>query len=274
MDIAPAFQFDVPMDIYKVVGLAPNAGETSTHPTYPDGACPTHSDGGAVQGNANDGVKDNEAAVPSATATATEGTAYLGDSGYMSMFSPTYTAPPSGDLKVELNCVVKPLSQTLRTCYSETFNDQCSTFCPVFDDGIMEDPEFGQSLLLQQALALVSSRIQPSLLDGEQPATYYKKARELFHTFTEPNPTASLIALMLFYWYSTVSPNILSMDGPWYWTGVAIRQAQEMGLHQRTRRLQHRSLIKYPTLGRRIWWTLFVCQLPLWWNTKRKVVEC
>lgn len=186
-----------------------------------------------------------------------EGNAYLGDSGYMSMFSPTYTAQ-SNDLMVGLNFVPIPLSQTLRACYAEIFNDQCSAFCPVLDDGIMQDPEFGQSLLLQQALALVSSRLQPSLLGGDDPATHYKTARELFHSFTEMNPMASLIAIMLFYWYSTVSPNVLSMDGPWYWTGVAIRQAQEMGLHRRTRRLQHPSLLKYPSLGRRIWWTLFV----------------
>lgn len=184
---------------------------------------------------------------------------YLGDSGYMSMFSPTYTKPSSGEaLRVDQSYTVSPLSATLRSCYLEVFHEYCSTLCPILDQNMLDNPYSGRSLLLEQALALVSTTIQPPLLGAHDSAIHYVKAKELFNALTESNPLASLIAVMLFYWWSTCSPNVVSKNGTWFWTGIAIRQAQELGLHKRHQAAQCHFPGDSPGLRSRIWWTLFV----------------
>ncbi|KAJ5181731.1 hypothetical protein N7449_011878 [Penicillium cf. viridicatum] len=59
---------------------------------------------------------------------------------------------------------------------------------------------------------------------------------------------------MLFFWWSICAPNLPSMDNAWWWTGIAIRIAQEDGFHreQRSHQFAHG---KTAGLCRRIWWT-------------------
>lgn len=186
---------------------------------------------------------------------------YLGDSGYITMFVRGDTNRSSeSSVPSRLQEPSRPLPIAVRDYHLQVFDEYCFTFCPILDRNILEkDPAFSQSLLLEKALTLVSHRIQPSLLDGDNAAILYNQSKDLFYKFLEPNPTASLISIMLFYWWSTCSPSMLSTNGTWYWTGIAIRQAQEMGLHRLPRTHHCLSRADTPALRRRIWWTLFVC---------------
>ncbi|RFU26297.1 hypothetical protein B7463_g10050, partial [Scytalidium lignicola] len=167
---------------------------------------------------------------------------YIGESGYMPVLSQlpvsssTHTAEP---VTIEVRLTIQPLPPTLQISYADTFLKMCSTFCPILDKQTLKTTEFRASLLLQQALALVGGVLQPSLLHEETPSAHYEKAKLLLHGGYEPNPLASLIAVMLFYWWSTCPPNIVSMNGSWWWTGIAIRQAQEVGYHRELKMDQH-----------------------------------
>lgn len=187
---------------------------------------------------------------------------YLGESGYMSLFSSTYTMHASESSRQPgLQFVVSPLSRILHDTYLEVFETYLATFCPILDRDTVDNSAFSNSLLLQQALALVSSRIQPALIGGYDPGAHYDAAKYLFHQHSEPNPLVSLVAVMLFYWWSTRSPNIVSMNAVWYWTGIAIRQAQEMGLHRYSQSERRRWAGDKPSFRRRIWWTLYVSRI-------------
>lgn len=183
---------------------------------------------------------------------------YLGDAGYMSMFGPIYSRRSHDRETSDGNRHnIEPLRPALKSCYVETFLTYCSTFCPILDQDLLETAGFADLPLLEQALALVGNIIQPPLLGGQDPAVHYRYARDLFNLGPESHPIASLIAIMLFYWWSTESPNVVSKNGTWFWTGIAIRQAQEVGLHSHR---QPRCSIPgdCPGLRRRIWWTLYV----------------
>ncbi|KAJ5605149.1 hypothetical protein N7510_010303 [Penicillium lagena] len=182
---------------------------------------------------------------------------YLGDSGYITMFVRGDTSRSSeSSVPGKLKELARSLPIAVRDHHLQVFDEYCFTFCPILDRNILEDHAFGQSLLLEKALTLVSRRIQPSLLDGDDAAILYNQSKDLFYKFSEPSPTASLISIMLFYWWSTCSPSMLSTNGTWYWTGIAIRQAQEMGLHRLPRTHHCLSRGDTPALRRRIWWTL------------------
>ncbi|KAF9889822.1 hypothetical protein FE257_006912 [Aspergillus nanangensis] len=140
---------------------------------------------------------------------------YIGESGYMHILSQVqpYERPHNqGPIQVNIHCTVYPLSPALLASYADVFRDHCSTLCPILDKEAMGAPEIADSLLLQQALALVGSIIQPSLLHEDAPTAYYERAKILLHGGYESNPLASLLAVMLFYWWSTCSPHVVNCN--------------------------------------------------------------
>ncbi|KIW98230.1 uncharacterized protein Z519_01814 [Cladophialophora bantiana CBS 173.52] len=185
---------------------------------------------------------------------------YLGESGYMPVFTQlrsTSNARPIEPLTIDIHYTISPLNLTLQVSYADAFTKSCYCFCPILDKATLKDPKFSGSLLLQQALAMVGTIIQPSLLHIDDPASHYEKARILLHRGVEPNPLATLVAVMFFYWWTTCPPNVVSMNGSWWWTGVAIRQAQELGFHREPKPDQRMRPGETVGLRRRIWWTLF-----------------
>jgi hypothetical protein len=189
---------------------------------------------------------------------------YLGESGYMPFLNHEQHAPSKpggGPITIEIRQTIEPLSPALRKSYTEIFLKHCFTFCPVLDSALLALPEFENSLALQQSIGLIGSVIQPSLLHGEKPAAYYEKARLLVQGGYEPNPLAALIAVVLFYWFAAAPPTVISMNGVWWWIGVTVRQAQELGLHREAKAGQTSRPGESVGLRRRIWWTLFVSRL-------------
>ncbi|CAK7223824.1 hypothetical protein SEUCBS140593_005362 [Sporothrix eucalyptigena] len=133
---------------------------------------------------------------------------YLGDTGYMQIFA------------------------GLQEGHLDVYFEYASTWCPVLDRQTVEaDPSIRQSLLLRHALALCANQISPSLLHRSSSAEHYARAKALFYENQEPNPLLRIMAVMLFYWWSGEPPNVVSLDNTSWWTGTAIRVAQQIGLH-------------------------------------------
>lgn len=57
------------------------------------------------------------------------------------------------------------------------------------------------------------------------------------------------------------SPDVVHKDSAWWWTGLAIKYAQQLGLHREPKGLRDVSESHAQGLQRRIWWTLFVSRL-------------
>jgi hypothetical protein len=186
---------------------------------------------------------------------------YLGESGYMPIFSQEHASEDvrsSGPITVGSVQVISPLSPGLQECYWESFLEYCYTWCPILDRQGSSALVGGGSIILQHALAVVGSLMRPPITQHDAPSSHYQQAKLLFYGNHEPRPLIQIISVMLFYWWSARSPTVVSMDSAWWWTGVAIRRAQEIGLHREPK--GDRSTIEGETHGlrRRIWWTLFV----------------
>ncbi|KIW87789.1 uncharacterized protein Z519_11763 [Cladophialophora bantiana CBS 173.52] len=155
----------------------------------------------------------------------------------MSMFN----HPPRDDSDQGIGTLITPshpipeLSPILRQSYAETFVDFCYTWCPVVhrEDLIDDRSPFARSLLLQQALGLLGTTIRPPRLSHQPPRVHYERFKVLFHGNTERNPLARIISIILTYWWSAGPPSVVSMDSQYWWTSLAIRLAQEIGLHRR-----------------------------------------
>lgn len=55
-----------------------------------------------------------------------------------------------------------------------------------------------------------------------------------------------------------ISPHTVHKDAAWWWTGLAIKYAQQLGLHREPKSAEDVGGTAMQGLRRRIWWTLFV----------------
>lgn len=187
---------------------------------------------------------------------------YLGDTGFLQLFSQergtdaaTALAPQTRgqDQSVDLP------PPALQESFAETYLQYCYPWCPVVDkQELRDDLGLAQSPFLVNALALAGSQIQPPVIKHATSSVYYDRARRLFYGNDERNPIACLKGIILFYWWSPIAPNTFTMDSVFWWTGVAIRQAQQLGLHREPKSGQQMRGGVTQGLRRRIWWTLFV----------------
>lgn len=186
---------------------------------------------------------------------------YFGDSSYLDIFNEDRLVEPetthNSHQQVRKYTADLP-PPSLQEGFIDTYFEYCYTWCPVFERSELRS---SSSILLKQALALLGSRIEPPVMQHATPAMYYDRAKALFYGNYEKNPITSLKASLLFYYWG-FAPNSLSLDTVWWWTGVAIRQAQQIGLHREPRPGQKLRFNETLGLRRRIWWTLFVCFLP------------
>jgi hypothetical protein len=188
---------------------------------------------------------------------------YLGDSGYLQIFSEdgaSGVVNHSGNtpqVGVQQHNELPP--PALQESYLETYFRYCYTWCPILDQSASGSvPATNDSSLVQNAVALIGSHMEPPVMQHVQSVVYYERAKALFYSNQEKDPLLAISALMLFYWWGSSPPNVVSIDTAWWWTGVAIRQSQQLGLH-REPRPGHVFVAGHSAgLRRRIWWTLFV----------------
>lgn len=154
---------------------------------------------------------------------------------------------------------IETISPALQEGFIESYLEYCYVWCPVLDrDFFHGHGGADESPLLQHALALCGTRINPPLIQYRDSMVYYNRAKELFYNNYEGNALVRLASIMLFFWWSTGAPNQLNMDNAWWWTGIAIRVAQECGLNREPQPRQLTQPWETAGLRRRIWWTLFV----------------
>lgn len=203
---------------------------------------------------------------PNSTGSGHLQTSCFGDTGYMTLFS--HDNVVSGDTvapgQLPAHLVgAYTIPVILRDAFLETFMEQCFIWCPILDRDFLQGDSNGriildESLLLQQALALCGTRVNPPLIDSKDPAVHYQHVKQMFYSNSEKDPLVRLISIMLLFWWSLGAPNLPNMDNAYWWTGIAIRMAQEMGLHREPQAHESSSLGSVLGLRRRIWWTLFV----------------
>lgn len=186
--------------------------------------------------------------------------AYLGETGYMSIFRQEEAA---GDENASQDSHTPRTPDTippvLQQSYLDTYFEHAYTWCPILDRGFMQTcPEFSESLLLKQALALLGSHLNPPLMTHSQPRDHFLYFRQLFYDNHEKQPLVRICATMLLYWWSVGPPNVVNIDTNWWWMGASIRLAQEVGLHREKDSDHLWRPEETPGLRRRIWWTLFV----------------
>ncbi|KAH6995911.1 fungal-specific transcription factor domain-containing protein [Ilyonectria sp. MPI-CAGE-AT-0026] len=144
----------------------------------------------------------------------------------------------------------------LQQSFAETYWEYCYPWCPVLDRAtVMGD--IARSPLLENALSLAASHIQPPLVPHDGPAKYYDRARTIFYNDEEADGLTALKALTLFYWWAPRPPSTAHRHSSWWWTSVIIRHAQQMNLHREPSEnhpLRDRMDL---SLRRRIWWTVF-----------------
>lgn len=154
---------------------------------------------------------------------------------------------------------IDKIPPVLLESFAETYFEYCYPWCPIIErDAFYQDDLITNSLLLRHAFALLGSQLEPAIIKHADPGEYYNRAKTLFYGASESNPLTCISALILFYWWGGGPPNTISMDTVWWWTGVAIRQAQQIGLHRELKSGQSLKPGETPGLRRRIWWTLFV----------------
>ena len=185
---------------------------------------------------------------------------YLGDSGFMPIFAQaSRDGGHSTSLANTLDQTIPEISTLLRQSFAETYIEYCFPWCPVLDrDSLFDDEVFSQSLLLQQALGLLGSIIHPPIIPHPSPQTYYTQMKKLFYANHENNPLVRIVSIIIIHWWSACPPNVVSMESSYFWTSIAIRLAQEIGLHREIAATHVFRPGESRGLRRRIWWTLFV----------------
>lgn len=113
-------------------------------------------------------------------------------------------------------------------------------------------------LLLRQALCFAGSitRRPGDHLKGFGPMDFYARIKALLFIGVETDMMAVLKAhCVLACWTPRyVSPRFATQDSPWHWVGVAIRLAQQLGLHKEATHL----MLPGSAQSRSIWWYLLV----------------
>jgi len=114
-------------------------------------------------------------------------------------------------------------------------------------------------LLLFQAVLLVGAHVctHPLVTKDRRmvKSVLFRRASMLFHLRHETDRAHMAQAALLFTWHINDGDTVT--EGPWYWTGVAIRIACGLGFHRRNNRLPVFDRIIY----KRIWWAAFVLEV-------------
>lgn len=130
---------------------------------------------------------------------------------------------------------------------------------PVAEPG---DIENSKSSLLKQAICFAGSLMRHSANPGHLAVTqsFYEKTKLMILLNYSTNPIDTLAAMCLMICWSANPSDSLSLDGPWHWTGVAVRLALQMGLHKEATYVNQ----PHGSRLRRMWWILVVRVCCLW----------
>jgi hypothetical protein len=168
-----------------------------------------------------------------------------------------WQASPPKPLRLDCLSEHEGAPDDLLDSYVETYFEYASVWCPIFDRGVLLEQALLVSPFIQNSFAYCGTRLRPPLIAHSEPELHYQRAKSLLYGNCESNPLFQILGVMLFWWGSPGYPNIAGLDTGRWWLGVAIRLAEEIGLHQMPVNVDsyHAGI---PGLGKRIWWTLLV----------------
>jgi len=112
------------------------------------------------------------------------------------------------------------------------------------------------SVLLLQSLCLIGTLLRHPGIEStfEEREKYYCKVKALLYVNHEKDYHTVLKCLCFLLFRNFTPPRVVSLDCSWHWMGMAVRLAQQMGLHRES---TYASL-QNPGNARRIMWFLFV----------------
>ncbi|KAH8422208.1 Transcription factor [Colletotrichum scovillei] len=149
---------------------------------------------------------------------------------------------------------------SLRKALTDAFFEFAFPYFPVVD---AEDLSRGDSsILLQQAVCLVGSLMRHDPNSMTLSYSLYEKIETLIHVEFEKDNVFLLQTLCLLSCWAPASPYLVTLHGPWHWTGMAVRLAVQMGIHTRS---SYREKDNSGSL-RRIFWHLI--------NSETLMVAC
>jgi hypothetical protein len=134
---------------------------------------------------------------------------------------------------------------------SDFYFSELFPLVPVLD---REQTEVQSSLLLEQCLCFAGSIMRQSSLPVEwSSSAIYGRIKVLLLLHHDASPLNMLTCLCILSTWLPYAPEAIVLDNPWQWTGMAIRLALQLQLHEE----ETYSLLEHPGRVRRIWWYLF-----------------
>ncbi|KAF4634560.1 hypothetical protein G7Y89_g3541 [Cudoniella acicularis] len=112
------------------------------------------------------------------------------------------------------------------------------------------------SLLLLQSVYFAGGLMRRSKIwpQSSSPEEIYKKIKTLLFLDHEKDKALVLKALCLLSIWSPNGPQVITLDCPWHWTGMALRLALQLGMH---REVTYSNRSSETSFSRQLWWFLF-----------------
>lgn len=144
---------------------------------------------------------------------------------------------------------------SLLQALTDSYFEHVQPFYPVVDREDVSDPS--ANVLLQQVVCLIGGLTQHNTNNMSFCCSQYEKIKTLIYLNYENDHVVLLKSLCLLTCYSVIPSNLVTLDGPWHWLGMAIRLSIQMGLHKNSTYQQRANA----GCLRRIFWHLVVCAL-------------
>ncbi|KAL6889971.1 fungal-specific transcription factor domain-containing protein [Trichoderma evansii] len=132
----------------------------------------------------------------------------------------------------------------------DAFIEHVAPFYPILD---IEDISSDDTpVMLQLATCLVGSLMRHDQKELEFAASQYERIKSLIYLGSKHDPLVLLKTCCLMACWSPNSTDVITLDGPWQWVGVAIRLAIQMGLHKQATYINNPKASSF----RRVFWHL------------------
>ncbi len=103
--------------------------------------------------------------------------------------------------------------------------------CPVADQTDLSSP---RDSVLQKVIGMIGHLTRHGPRGPKLAQEMYDMSKTLVYMNHEPGRVQNLKAMCLLSVYSATPSNAVSLDGPWHWIGLAMRQLMQMGLNRDT----------------------------------------
>lgn len=180
----------------------------------------------------------------------------LPSGGYPELAAPSNSITPSlshlrSDILEPEKASILPKPSLMRA-WADAYMTYGFYYCPVAEPKDLSGPD--RSILLRHGICLVGNMMRHDPSGPKLAEAFYEKIKLLISINHEHDMVRTLQTLCLLTCWHGKASDPVTLDGPWHWTGVALRLTIQLGLHREAtyaRRPDAASL-------RRIFWYLQV----------------